>query len=121
MVPNATHGVNTILTNIDWEDGDVILTCGGHVIQLKVDNTTYGAVNQSAKYQCDRHPNIRLESIEIVFPASHAEIIAKTEEVLKKLNKEAKPNYTGTPKPEGNVVGERVKMVIVDQIASNPG
>ncbi len=27
LVPNATHGINTILRNIDWEDGDIIVMC----------------------------------------------------------------------------------------------
>ena len=25
LVPNATHGVNTVLRNIDWKKGDVIV------------------------------------------------------------------------------------------------
>lgn len=25
LVPNATHGVNTVLRNIDWKKGDVII------------------------------------------------------------------------------------------------
>jgi selenocysteine lyase/cysteine desulfurase len=27
LVPNATHGVNTVSVNIDWKDGDVIVVC----------------------------------------------------------------------------------------------
>jgi len=27
IVPNATHGVNTVASNIDWKDGDVIVVC----------------------------------------------------------------------------------------------
>jgi selenocysteine lyase/cysteine desulfurase len=27
LVPNATHGVNTVAMNIDWKDGDVIVVC----------------------------------------------------------------------------------------------
>lgn len=27
LVPNATHGVNTVAVNMDWKDGDVIVVC----------------------------------------------------------------------------------------------
>jgi selenocysteine lyase/cysteine desulfurase len=27
MVPNATHGVNNVVTQIAWQDGDVIVVC----------------------------------------------------------------------------------------------
>jgi hypothetical protein len=27
LVPNATHGVNNIVTQINWNDGDVIVMC----------------------------------------------------------------------------------------------
>jgi kynureninase len=27
IVPNATHGINTIVNNIDWADGDKIVIC----------------------------------------------------------------------------------------------
>ena len=26
FVPNTTHGINTILHNIEWREGDIILT-----------------------------------------------------------------------------------------------
>ncbi len=27
IVPNASHGVNTVLRNIEWEKGDIIIDC----------------------------------------------------------------------------------------------
>jgi selenocysteine lyase/cysteine desulfurase len=27
IVPNATHGINTIVNNIKWEAGDIIVIC----------------------------------------------------------------------------------------------
>jgi len=27
IVPNATHGVNNIVTQINWQDGDVVIMC----------------------------------------------------------------------------------------------
>lgn len=28
LVPNATHGVNNVVTQINWQEGDVIVICG---------------------------------------------------------------------------------------------
>lgn len=27
IVPNATHGIHTVLYNFDWEEGDIIVGC----------------------------------------------------------------------------------------------
>ncbi|WVF67835.1 hypothetical protein IAT40_002596 [Kwoniella sp. CBS 6097] len=111
IVPNTTHGVNTILNNFDWQDGDV----------LAIYSTTYGAVGQMAKYVADKHPQIKVEIIDVTFPCSHKSVVEITEKVLQKYNKPAIPNYTGLSKPTGVTPHERVKAVIIDAIASNPG
>ncbi|WRT70899.1 uncharacterized protein IL334_007898 [Kwoniella shivajii] len=111
MVPNTTHGVNTILANLEWAEGDIIL----------IYSTTYGAVGQMVKCVCDRNPQIRLEVINDIFPCTHQEILDKTNQVLGKYNQIARPNYTGQSKATGISANERVRAVIVDAIASNPG
>nr|XP_019007744.1 uncharacterized protein I206_07378 [Kwoniella pini CBS 10737]OCF46525.1 hypothetical protein I206_07378 [Kwoniella pini CBS 10737] len=111
IVPNTTHGVNTILNNFEWADGDIIV----------VYSTTYGAVGQMVKCICDKNPNIRMEIVNDVFPCSHQEIVKQSEELLSKYNEVAKPNYTGLSKATGIKTDERIRCVIVDAIASNPG
>ncbi|ORY28005.1 pyridoxal phosphate-dependent transferase [Naematelia encephala] len=111
IVPNATHGINTIATNIKWVEGDVIL------IYL----STYGAVGQTMKFICDSNPGVTLEVIDVTFPCSHADVVRKTETVLAKYNKVTKPNYTGEARPEGLSSDKRVRMLVLDAIASNPG
>lgn len=73
------------------------------------------------KHLCDRNPGLNLEIIEISFPCSHESIIKKTEEVLAKYNETATPSYTGESKPTGRNAHQRVRMVVVDSIASMPG
>ncbi|GFZ51325.1 LOW QUALITY PROTEIN: hypothetical protein JCM24511_09085 [Saitozyma sp. JCM 24511] len=111
IVPNATHGINTIVNNIEWAEGDKIV----------IYSTTYGAVAQTAKYICDRHPKVDLEVVDVTFPCDHSEVLARTAEMIDKWNEPAKPHFSGQAKPAGKTAFERVRMVIVDQIASNPG
>ncbi|WWD20884.1 hypothetical protein CI109_105361 [Kwoniella shandongensis] len=111
IVPNTTHGVNNVVTNLEWNDGDIIINYA----------TTYGAVAQTLKYLADTHPNIRVETINVNFPTSHASIVQATDDLLGKYNEVAGPNYTGQSKATGKKPDERVKLVLVDAIASNPG
>ncbi|WWD07144.1 hypothetical protein V865_005241 [Kwoniella europaea PYCC6329] len=111
IVPNTTHGVNTVLMNLNWEEGDIIV----------IYSSTYGAVGQMVKCLCDKNPQIRLEIIDDVFPCSHKDIIEQSEKVLSRYNQLAKPNYTGLSKATGVNADGRVRAVVVDAIASNPG
>ncbi|WVQ86188.1 hypothetical protein IAT38_008356 [Cryptococcus sp. DSM 104549] len=111
IVPNTTHGLHNILGNMAWAEGDVIV----------IYSTTYGAIGQMAKYFADTNPSIKLEVIPLTFPCSHASIVQATNDLLDQYNVIAKPNYTGQSKPCGKTSKERVRMLIVDAIASNPG
>lgn len=73
------------------------------------------------KHLCDRNPGLSIETIDLTFPCSHAEILRKTEEVIKKYNEEATPSYTGESKPTGRNAHSRIRMMVLDSIASNPG
>jgi hypothetical protein len=81
-----------------------------------VDTITYGAVAQMMKYICDVHP-VTIQVVDLTFPCPHSEILRKTEEVLERYNEEQPEEG----KPRGKSAKERVKMVVVDSIASNPG
>ena len=84
-------------------------------------NVTYGAVAQTMKHLCDRIPGLSLEVIDLTFPCSHADVLRETEEVIKKYNVPATPSYTGEPQPTGQSPHSRVRMMVLDSIASNPG
>jgi hypothetical protein len=84
-------------------------------------STTYGAISQMMKFTCDQHPEINLDIIDLAFPMSHDAIVKETEKALATYNEPAIPNYTGQPKAAGKTPGDRVRLVVVDSIASNPG
>lgn len=111
IVPNTTHGVNTILHNIKWTAGDRIV----------IFSTTYGAVQQMMKFYCDMNPEINLDIINLTFPCSHAKIINQTEELLGQWNELNPTEDDGQHVPKGKKEGGRVRLVVVDSIASNPG
>jgi hypothetical protein len=123
MVPNTTHGINTIMQNIIWQPGDRIVTCMIFPLEqmLITVSTTYGAVQQMMKFYCDMHPEINLDIVDLTFPCSHEEIVRKAEEAIEKWNEPAITNYTGQPTPNPKTPDGRVRIVIVDSIASNPG
>jgi hypothetical protein len=60
------------------------------------------------KFICDKYKGVEYHEIALAFPESHDEIVHKTEAVIKEYN-------TDSAKPK------RVRMVVVDSIASLPG
>lgn len=111
LVPNTTHGVNTVVYNLKWQPGDVIVVYA----------STYNAVSQMMKHVCDTHDGVRIEIVDVKFPCLHSEIVAATEAVLKKYNKPTGATRGGAgANPEG-LGKERVRLVVVDSIASAPG
>ncbi|KAF9816648.1 hypothetical protein IEO21_03953 [Rhodonia placenta] len=120
LVTNATHGVNEVLRNFEWREGDVLLSA----------TTTYGAVSRTAQYLSDRSeaPRPTHHIIEYTFPMSHPEIIDRFRESIKLI----KASYPGTEfsdVPSDSVLaqsgGSNVKknkfVAVIDSIVSNPG
>ncbi|KAG2104697.1 pyridoxal phosphate-dependent transferase [Suillus discolor] len=62
LVNNTSHGVNTVLRNFDWNEGDIIIGT----------TTTYGAVS----------------TFDLSFPISHAEILENWREHLRQVTSE---------------------------------
>lgn len=114
-------GLHLVLQNLCARECSSGKLCPLELIRAPADSTTYGAVAQTAKYICDRHPKVDLEVVDVTFPCDHSEVLARTAEMIDKWNEPAKPHFSGQAKPAGKTAFERVRMVIVDQIASNPG
>ncbi|KAG8879631.1 hypothetical protein FRB98_005595, partial [Tulasnella sp. 332] len=95
MVPNVTHGINTILRNFAWKKGDIFVNF----------STTYYSIRQTLHYFRDIEPDVTIHDIPLVFPMTHAEILKTFREHMESL-------------PEA--CNQKV-MVIIDTIASAPG
>ncbi|KAG8956083.1 hypothetical protein FRC03_010973, partial [Tulasnella sp. 419] len=95
VVPNASHGIHTVLQNFEWEEGDVIVGF----------STTYGAVSNALKYLADKQPKPTLSIIELTFPTTAEAIIKQLREHLQSLE---------------DAYDQKV-VVVLDAIISNPG
>ncbi|OBZ72541.1 hypothetical protein A0H81_07972 [Grifola frondosa] len=117
LVPNATHGLNTVLRNFEWKQGDVIIGA----------STTYGAISRTIQYLADRSEQPRPEaySIQYTFPMSHAEILdafrARVREI-KQLH--ASTEFSDAPLESlGYEEGSKKNkfVAVIDSVTANPG
>ncbi|KAF7431200.1 hypothetical protein PC9H_006921 [Pleurotus ostreatus] len=97
IVPNATLGVNTVLRNIEWERGDIIIEF----------NTTYDGVSRAVQYLADTPPHPSVSALAITYPTTHADIISTFRAHVKSVV---------ASKPPGKKV-----VALIDSIVSNPG
>ncbi|KAJ3935050.1 MAG: pyridoxal phosphate-dependent transferase [Lentinula lateritia] len=104
FVPNASHGLNTILRSFIWEEGDIISSC----------NTTYKSISRTAEYISDIPPHPEAVQFTLLFPTSHSEIIQNWRAYVKSLNE--------IRNQSAQKLGRRPKIVaIIDSIISVPG
>lgn len=105
FVPNAIHGINTVLRNLAWKKGDVIIKT----------SITYDAVDKAARFLAEINTDVRLETILINAPYTLDGMFAAFETGLKKV--QSSPEYVALTEQ-----GERPKVVvIVDALSSTPG
>ncbi|KAJ4479393.1 pyridoxal phosphate-dependent transferase [Lentinula aciculospora] len=104
FVPNASHGLNTILRDFTWNEGDIICSC----------NTSYKSISTTAQYISDIPPHPENAQFSILFPTSHTKIIQDWRAYLQSLNE--------TRAQSARELGRRPKIVaIIDSIISVPG
>ncbi|KAL0945444.1 hypothetical protein HGRIS_000934 [Hohenbuehelia grisea] len=99
MVTNASLGLNTILWNFEWERQDIIIAF----------NTTYSSISKTIQYLSDRPPHPSIVEFTVLFPTTHADIIARFRDFVRQLPRPAE----GEPK--------RKVVAVIDSIISNPG
>lgn len=94
FVPNATTGVNTVLRNLIYQKGDVIL----HF------STVYGACEKTIDSLCETTP-VERACIAINYPAADEDIVRKFNDAVRNLHNE----------------GHRVKVAMFDTVLTFPG
>lgn len=94
FIPNATTGINTVLRNIDFKDGDVVI----HF------NTIHGACLKTLQSVAERI-GITLCSVDLTYPIEDNEILDKFETMVSSVQ----------------ALGQSVKMAIFDTVLKFPG
>jgi hypothetical protein len=113
IVPNASHGIATVLFNLHLKAGDIVVNCGFSLVIFDHNgsassssvSTTYGPVKQSLQYYADRIPGLTVSTIHLALPMTHHAIV-----VLFKQHLSTLPRHDG----------QRV-VAIIDGIISQPG
>ncbi|KAL1706955.1 pyridoxal phosphate-dependent transferase [Schizophyllum commune] len=95
IVHNASHGVNTVLWNIEWAPEDTIV----------ITTTTYYAVDAAVKSIHDKAPHPSISHFPLLHPTTKEDILRNWEAHIQALK------LTST----GKIVA------IIDTISSNPG
>ncbi|GIC85452.1 putative aminotransferase family protein (LolT) [Aspergillus udagawae] len=94
FVKNASTGVNTVLRNLDFKQGDVVVYF----------DTVYGAVEKTLVSLTETTP-LQLRKVRYQLPISHDELVRKFGEVVAKAKAD----------------GLKVRVAIFDTIVSMPG
>jgi selenocysteine lyase/cysteine desulfurase len=94
FVPNASTGINTVLRNIVFRPGDVIIYFA----------TVYGANGKTVTYITETTPATS-RMIEYTYPLSDSELCAKFEDAVKEIK----------------ASGKKPRVAIYDTIVSQPG
>lgn len=105
LVPNTTHGIWTVLRNLEWKKGDFILKT----------SITYIGVERSTVYISDIHPGVTVKRANIRPPYTHEHIFETFKAELHQI--QSTPEYVALTEQ-----GHRPRIVvIVDAISSTPG
>jgi hercynylcysteine S-oxide lyase len=110
FVPNATTGVDTVLKNICWKKGDVIL----------VYEVVYEAVYSSLEWLVHTF-GVRVEVVRIAFPESDDGIVRAMVDTARRVNSNSNPTDNTDEGEEAKEAKERVRLAIIDTIVSMPG
>ena len=95
FLPNATTGVNVVLRNLKWNEGDVVV----HF------STIYDSCEETLKNIKEYSPQLETENISLEYPTSDAEILRKLRDTVKRI--------AG--------LGKKVRLAMFDTVLTFPG
>ncbi|KAI0322578.1 PLP-dependent transferase [Amylostereum chailletii] len=106
LVPNASHGVNTVLRNFEWHKHDIIVGA----------STTYDAIGRVINYLHDIPPHPSVSLFKIAFPTTRATIIEEFRAHIRLLRAQVDSH-------QKNITdGRKLKIVaVIDGLISTPG
>jgi selenocysteine lyase/cysteine desulfurase len=108
FVPNATTGIDTVLKNIPWAKGDVVLVYG----------VVYDSV-WSGLLWLEETFGVRVEVVDVCFPVADDVLVEAVVGACRRVNSNS--SLKGEGEGEGKGSEERVRLAIVDTIVSMPG
>ncbi|KAF2207726.1 hypothetical protein CERZMDRAFT_107647 [Cercospora zeae-maydis SCOH1-5] len=94
FVPNATTGVNTVLRNLVWQPGDVIIYL----------STIYGACQKTIEYLIETTP-VESQAVQVTYPISDANLVQAFARSISSVK----------------AAGKTPKLAMFDTIVSMPG
>ncbi|KAI0848058.1 putative aminotransferase family protein [Daldinia vernicosa] len=95
FVPNATTGSDTVLKNLDWKDGDVIL-CYERI---------YDSLGRGISW-IEETRGVKVHVVRVVWPVSDDDLVQAMVDAARSINAEP---------------GQRVRLAVVDTVVSMPG
>ncbi|KAI0001521.1 PLP-dependent transferase [Russula compacta] len=106
FVPNTSHGLNTVLRNLVWNKGDIIV----------IATTTYNSMERTSRYISDLPPHPSVSVFELKFPTTRASLLRDFHAHVDVLSTKLQI----AQRLIGN--GTKLKIVaLIDSIASSPG
>lgn len=94
MIQNATTGVHTVLSNLQYEEGDVIVYF----------DSIYGACEKIIAFLTETTP-VEMAKVKVTYPISDAALLAEFRRVI----------------DEQRALGRKVKVALFDTVSSMPG
>ncbi|KAI1474570.1 putative aminotransferase family protein [Daldinia eschscholtzii] len=95
FVPNATTGSDTVLKNLDWKEGDVIL-CYERI---------YDSLGRGISWIEETH-GVKVHVVRVAWPVSDDELVQAMVDAGRSINAEP---------------GQRVRLAVIDTVVSMPG
>ncbi len=114
FAPNATTAIDTVLKNLRWRPGDVVLCY----------DAVYPAVALALAWLCEYHRGaVRVEVVgDVAFPLPDDALVDAMVGAARRINGNGSGSGGGGGSGDGNEKGgERVRLAIVDTIISMPG